>query len=243
MNLVDAVLVLMFDGDGSKGYYSEAVQAIGDGQVKINQEPCLDPIRKLKGGEIVEWQSISYGSLQYIVPDTNEGKKNMHGITLIIPVKPVIKVPNDDKDQTMWDNGYILGFSKKLKNLTESNIRVLWAFGFVPESMNAKAYHVSLDDFNQVLVFSNKDGDIVKKDETDKSILKLLVVPKKPRISVKGDNKEKAMWHNGFIIGFTNKVVIWSFGFEEGSPQAEAYGIFSPDAPRIVTARHNGHTI
>ncbi len=240
MKLVDAVLILMFDGSENKGYYSEAVQAIYDGQIKINQESCLDPNKKLKNGEIAEWQSIIYGSLQYVVPENNEGKKNMNTIT---PVKPVVKVPNDNTEQIMWEHGYVIGFSKKLKNLTESNIKVLWAFGFVPESLNAKAYHVSLNDFNQVLVFANKDGDIVKKDETDKSILKLLVVPKKPRISVKGDNKEKAMWHNGFIIGFTNKVVIWSFGFEEGSPQAEAYGIFSPDAPRIVTARHNGHTI
>lgn len=68
MTLVEAVINLAYNGNGSKGNYSDSLQIIEDGEVKINQEPCTDPNRELNSGEIVEWQSIIYGALQYTVP-------------------------------------------------------------------------------------------------------------------------------------------------------------------------------
>ena len=231
MNLIDAVIVLTYGNKDDKGDYSNAIQIILDGEVKINQDFCFDPNRKLKCGEIVEWQSIIYGALQYIVPN-DKGEKNM------IPVKPIVKVPDDNKEEVMWDNGYVVGYSKK-----SGEGKVLWAFGFVPNSLQAKAFGVSLKDSSQVAVVADVNGTVIKQQRGFKHITKGFILPKKPKIKVQSDNSQKAMWHNGFIREYTDKCVLWSFGFKEGSSQAEAYGVFSPDAPRLVWAKTNGHTI
>ena len=219
MNLVDAIIILAYKGKYTKDYYGDAVQIIWDGEVKINQEFCFDPNRKLKSGEVVEWQSIIYGSLQYIVPKEKTGEK------IMIPVKPFVDVPNDDSQKTMWNNGYILGYSSKN--------RVLWAFGFTLNSIQSKAYGLSIKDTKVLAVLADECGKVIKKQKGLRNITKSLIIPNKPHINVPNDDTRKAMWHNGHIKGYTKKWVVWSFGFEKDSKQSKVYGVYMKDNPPL----------
>lgn len=154
----------------------------------------------------------------------------------MIPKKPTIDVPNDNAEESMWDNGYIVGYSKK-------GNKVLWAFGFTPNSLQAKAFGVSLRDNKQIAVIADTNGNVLKQQKGFKHITKGFVLPKKPKVRVTGDNSARVMWHNGYIKGFSHNLVVWSFGFKQGSDDALAYKIFMPDAPRLVLTKPSGHTV
>src|SRR6267154_3051959 len=108
----------------------------------------------------------------------------------MIPVKPTIEVPNDNKEKVMWNNGYVVGYSKKA-----TDHKVLWDFGFVPNSLQAKAFGLSLGDNKQIAVLADERGVVIKKQKGFRGIKKSLVVPKKPKINVDGDDVDRVMWH------------------------------------------------
>ena len=57
-------------------------------------------------------------------------------------IKPYVTVTNDSKDRIMSRSGQIVGFTKT---------RVVWQFGFLPDSDMAKAFNVSVDGFLWVI--------------------------------------------------------------------------------------------
>ena len=67
-----------------------------------------------------------------------------------------------------------------------------------------------------------------------------MITPKRPDVSVPGDDADRTMWKNGYIVSFDHKTVVWRFGFVDGSPQAKAFGLTSPVGVLTVKAHFNG---
>ena len=63
------------------------------------------------------------------------------------PVRPKIIVPGDRADGIMARTGWISGYG---------NGRVVWQFGFLPDSPQALAYGVSVDEY--IWVLAKPDG-------------------------------------------------------------------------------------
>lgn len=63
------------------------------------------------------------------------------------PVKPFsLSIDGDSKDRIMARSGEIVGFSKT---------RVVWRFGFMPDSDMARAFNASCDSFTWVIAGYN----------------------------------------------------------------------------------------
>lgn len=58
------------------------------------------------------------------------------------PIKPSVDVANDNQNRIMARSGQIVGFTKT---------RIVWRFGFLPESDMAKAFGVAVDGFLWVI--------------------------------------------------------------------------------------------
>ena len=63
---------------------------------------------------------------------------------------PSIKVKGDRSDRIMGRSGSIVGLTKS---------RVVWRFGFLPDSDNAKAFCVQVKEFHWVL--ADKAGNVL----------------------------------------------------------------------------------
>ena len=48
--------------------------------------------------------------------------------------------------------------------------------------------------------------------------------PKKPRVTIEGDNAQQIMARLGWMIGFDQKHVIWVFGILPGNPGSQGLG-------------------
>lgn len=228
MKLIDAVIIVALL---TREQYREAYDLIINGEIKLDGDVCNDPDKVLKAGQVIEWQSDIYGARQFIVPEQPPDK-----IDLMTPNIPDVKVPNDDKNRTMWKNGYIYGYSKKNT--------VLWVFGFVPKSLQAKAYGISLGDTKQLAALADENGKVIKTQHGIKHMARGLTVPKKPHLTIPGDNSSRVMWHNGYIKGYTQKLVVWSFGFKKGSPQEKIYHVsMEGSPPLLVLAKTNGKIV
>ena len=67
------------------------------------------------------------------------------------PVRPKIVVPGDRADGVMARTGWIAGYGAG---------RVVWQFGFMPDSVQAQAYGVSVDEY--IWVLATPDGTEVQ---------------------------------------------------------------------------------
>ena len=77
------------------------------------------------------------------------------------PVKPKVEVPGDRNDNIMSQTGWIVGYAdnKGLFGFPKDKHLVVWCFGFLTDSVQAKAYGVSVE--NQMWVLSNKGGKVL----------------------------------------------------------------------------------
>ena len=64
----------------------------------------------------------------------------------MIPIIPTVEIKGDSNTKIMARSGNIVGLSKT---------RIVWRFGFLPESDLAKAFGVSTDEFHWVLAEIN----------------------------------------------------------------------------------------
>lgn len=58
--------------------------------------------------------------------------------------------------------------------------------------------------------------------------------PKKPRVTIEGDNAQQIMARLGWMIGFDQKHVIWVFGILPGTPAAKAWGVSVPKLTWVI---------
>jgi hypothetical protein len=65
----------------------------------------------------------------------------------IVPIKPQVVIEGDREDKIMALTGWIKGY--------QEGEFVLWCFGFLPDSPQAKAYGVNVDRYNWVLAREN----------------------------------------------------------------------------------------
>jgi len=63
----------------------------------------------------------------------------------------MINIPGDDKRGTMRNNGYIVGFNFH---------RVIWAFGFVDGSPQARAFDLSMTGPSPLWVMASRRGRV-----------------------------------------------------------------------------------
>lgn len=63
---------------------------------------------------------------------------------------PSVKIEGDRHDRIMGRFGHIVGITKS---------RLVWRFGFLPESDNAKAFRVQVKEFHWVL--TDKAGNVL----------------------------------------------------------------------------------
>jgi hypothetical protein len=61
------------------------------------------------------------------------------------PVRPKVEVPGDREDKVMAATGWVRGYEKDL---------VVWQFGFLPGTVQAQAYGVSVEKCTWVLADS-----------------------------------------------------------------------------------------
>lgn len=73
------------------------------------------------------------------------------------PVKPKLTIPGDKEDKIMWEAGYIVGFHVHKWPLKRS-FKIVWRFGFLPNTAQAKAYGVSVD--KPIWIISDGKGNI-----------------------------------------------------------------------------------
>lgn len=70
------------------------------------------------------------------------------------PIRPTVTIPGDREDKIMGQTGWIVGF----RTHGVKPHQVVWCFGFLPDTPQAKAYGVSVD--KPVWVLTDKKGNI-----------------------------------------------------------------------------------
>ncbi len=85
------------------------------------------------------------------------------------PVKPAIVIPGDRADKIMAQNGWIRGYRNHPP-------LIVWQFGFLPESVQAQAYGVSVDEYIWVLADPKGKKLAVAYGDMDKLPAKFQVV-------------------------------------------------------------------
>lgn len=73
------------------------------------------------------------------------------------PIKPKLIIPGDREDNIMWEAGYIVGFHIH-KWPIKKGYKVVWCFGFLPDSVQAKAYGVSVEQ--QTWIIADAKGNV-----------------------------------------------------------------------------------
>ncbi len=64
------------------------------------------------------------------------------------------------------------------------------------------------------------------------------MIPKKPLGDVAGDDSNSTMYKHGYIVGYTHDKVVWAFGFIQGTPISEAFGLAMEGMSGVPSANH-----
>lgn len=72
------------------------------------------------------------------------------------PIKPKVEVPGDRVDKVMAQTGWIVGS----RVIIGKEAKVVWCFGFLPNTIQAKAYGVSVE--KQLWALCDEKGSIIE---------------------------------------------------------------------------------